>query len=182
MLWTIVLLGHFPAVMAKVQDEIDSVMHTNPTHEDLIQSLPYLTQVIQESLRLKPTFGGMVTRETLTPNEEWAGCVVPQGTKMEISIIANHRNPRTWKNPLQFDPERFASSAPPVDPFAYFPFGAGRRSCIGKHFAMQEMLLTLAYMYSAFTLTPERSSLEEVYTMPVLRPKDPVRMRVTART
>jgi cytochrome P450 len=65
----------------------------------------------------------------------------------EIVIMSTYvvqRDPRWWAEPLAFRPERFAHDAPKPVPFAYFPFGAGKRACIGRSFAQVEAAMLIA--------------------------------------
>src|SRR6185437_10195434 len=78
------------------------------------------------------------------------GVRIPRGSRLLFSPFLLHRNPRLWKNPDTFDPERFTGQPPtPVGlpKYAYIPFGAGPRSCIGARLAWAEMRTILAMLY-----------------------------------
>jgi cytochrome P450 len=64
-----------------------------------------------------------------------------------------HRHRGRWTDPDRFDPARFLPGAPPVDRFAYLPFGAGPRVCVGAQFAMTEATLVLAALVKAWRIT-----------------------------
>lgn len=103
-------------------------------YED-IDKMEGLELVFKECLRLHPSVS-MMTRRT-TKECEIGGHRVPANTMLFIPVGYNHRMPQFWKNPEQFDPERFA---PPREEhkshsFAYVPFGGGAHKCIGMHFA-----------------------------------------------
>jgi len=94
-----------------------------------------------------------------------------------------HRNPRFFSEPEGFDPDRWGSSTCQNLPrFAYFPFGGGPRQCIGASFATTEAVLILATIARRYQLV----SVEKTPVLPVpsltLRPKDPIRMGIEARS
>jgi cytochrome P450 len=71
----------------------------------------------------------------------------------DVIIIAPwllHRHEKLWRDPNAFIPQRFMAPNPPPDRFAYMPFGAGPRICIGAHFAMVEAILALAKLIGEF--------------------------------
>ncbi len=94
-----------------------------------------------------------------------------------------HRHPRYWPAPERFDPNRWSPEAAAERPkFAYFPFGGGPRICIGEQFAWTEMILTLAALARQYRLTPADSALPEIDPLITLRPKHPIRMRLSPRS
>jgi cytochrome P450 len=75
------------------------------------------------------------------------GYGVPAGADVLISPYTLHRDPRFWPQPERFDPERFAPGADSDRPrYAYIPFGAGPRFCVGNHLGMLEAVLVLAML------------------------------------
>src|SRR5690606_40598353 len=108
-----------------------------------VKSLVYLDKVISEGLRLRPS-AWAVGREVVAPFER-GGVRFEQGAQLMCSQWAMHRDPRFYRNPEAFVPERctpaFTRSLPRG---AYFPFGDGPRVCIGNHFAHLETALILA--------------------------------------
>ena len=149
--WVWYLLSQHPKVEAKLHQELDRVLDGRaPSREDL-PNLPYLSQVLNETLRLYPPVWGF-SRET-TQTEKLSGYTVPAGSTLNIVPYVMHRHPDFWDEPEKFDPERFAPEREAGrHPFAYIPFGAGPRQCIGKHTALLEAQLVVAGIAQHFTL------------------------------
>ena len=82
------------------------------------------------------------------------GVVVPRGTDVVINLPGLHRHPDVWENPNQYDPLRFhLSNAEGRDPYAYLPFAAGHRNCIGQNFALNEMRVVISTIVNKFHLS-----------------------------
>jgi enediyne biosynthesis protein E7 len=141
--WTWYLLSTHPAAADAIHAEAVSVLGDRiPDHEDLAR-LPYTTTVIQETMRLYPPVWGL-TRKSVAA-DEIDGYRVPAGADVMISPYTLHRHPAFWPEPDEFRPERFASSAMPASHrYAYIPFGAGPRVCVGSHLGMMEATLIAA--------------------------------------
>ncbi|MFD0937648.1 cytochrome P450, partial [Methylobacterium trifolii] len=149
------LLKH-PDALAQARAEVDAVFGAGPpTVEDLAR-LPYVEQVLQETLRLWPTAPAFA----LSPRAETrlAGryAVTPEDVLM-VLVPMLHRDPAAWGADAEtFRPERFArADAEQLPPNAWKPFGTGVRSCIGRGFAMQEAHLVLAMVLHRFDLTAD---------------------------
>ena len=149
--WAFYLLSQHPDPAAKLHAELDRVLAGRaPTLEDLAQ-LPYTRLVIDEVLRMYPPAFG-ITRASLGP-DVIGGYRVPAKASVTMLTWNAHYDPRFWDAPERFDPERFLperSSGRP--PFAYLPFGAGPRQCIGNIFALNEAQLLLASIAQRYTL------------------------------
>jgi len=177
--WTFYLLSKHPIVARRVRDELSRVLRgRTPTVED-IPHLPYLTMVIEESMRLYPPVW-LISR---TPNEddEIGGYLIPAGSMVLVSKYVVHRHPAFWENPDGFDPERFTPERVAARPrHAYFPFSAGPRKCIGDGFGVMEMqlvLVTVLQQYQldlvpGFPIVPQPGiTLRQKYGLPMfLRP------------
>ena len=77
------------------------------------------------------------------------------GQAKDVILIAPwllHRHEKLWRDPNAFIPQRFMPPSPPPERFAYMPFGAGPRICIGAHFALVEATLALAKLVGAFRI------------------------------
>lgn len=152
--WAWYLLCQHPEVYQKVQQEVDSVLAgRTPTYDDLAH-LPYCLQVFKETMRLYPP--APVVREALH-DIEIDGYLVPKGYTIYIMPYILHRKAEYFPDPETFDPERFTPEREKQLPrYAYLPFGAGPRICIGNHFALMEGHLLLATLAGrvTFTLVP----------------------------
>jgi len=102
-----------------------------------------------------------------------ADVAVKAGTTVVMSQWVMHRNPRLWKDPLAFDPDRFLPAAEEARPrFAYFPFGGGPRQCIGDQFAWMEGVLVLAAVLQKFSPALIDAAFKaEIHPMITLRPR-----------
>ena len=108
-----------------------------------------LRAVFEEALRLYPP-AAMLSRQAIA-DDELAGVHIPAGAVITVSPYVLHRRRGLWDNPDAFDPSRFLGERRDrIDRFAYIPFGAGPRVCIGMAFAMQEGIILLANLLRAF--------------------------------
>jgi cytochrome P450 len=177
--FTCYLLGAHPLVQQEVQRELDAVLGPAlPRAEDLAK-LTYTTMVIKEAMRLYPS--GHATMRIAAADDHIAGHTIPAGAVVIISPWVTHRHPTFWPDPQAFDPGRFEPSVESARPrYAYLPFGAGPRVCIGQHFAMAELTAAVAVLLSCCTLetdpTPPALTLDTT-----LRPADAVPCAVTPR-
>ena len=168
--WTWYLLARNPDAARRLREELAQVLNGRlPTVADVPQ-LPYTKMVIEESMRLLPPVWSL-SREAIA-DDEIGGYRIPAGSTVVMSQYLTHRHPDFWEDPEAFSPERFAPErAKERHRFAYFPFGAGPRLCIGNNFAMLEaqlLLATIAQQYE-LDLVPEHPvELEPLIT---LRPK-----------
>jgi cytochrome P450 len=182
--WTWYLLSQNPEAEAKLHAELDTVLgtgqaHRLPTLADYPQ-LRYTEQVFAESMRLYPpawAMGRMSTQAvTLGPYS------IPPGAHFFMSQYMISRTPEFYPDPLRFDPDRFTSEAKAARPrFAYFPFGAGSRQCIGESFAWMEGVLAIATIASHWRMQYLGSAPPIPQAKITLRPRDPMMMRLTPR-
>ena len=147
--WTWYLLARHPEAAAIMSSEAAGVLGDRPPEHADLTRLPYTTMVIQEAMRLYPPVWGL-PRKALRP-DEIGGYQVPAGADVMISPYTLHRHPGFWADPGQFRPERFEPSAPgPAHRYAYIPFGAGPRVCVGSHLGMMEATLVAAMVARRF--------------------------------
>ena len=154
-----------PRVMKKVQAEIREVIQ-NKDHitEDDIERLEYLKMVIKESFRITPLVPLLVPREA-SKDVKIAGYDIPKKTWIHVNIWAVHMNPRVWKDPEAFIPERFMDNE--IDyrgaNFELLPFGSGRRMCPGMGMGLALVHLTLINLLYRFDWNlPEGMKAEDV--------------------
>ncbi|MBS0470709.1 MAG: cytochrome P450 [Proteobacteria bacterium] len=142
--WTLYLLSQFPEIDERVAAEARAA-EGDPAR------MPYARQVIEESLRLYPP-APFVSRDSVGPDR--VGPVEIRGkTSVLISPWLIQRHRKLWDDPDYFDPDRFSPERrDKIHRFAYLPFGAGPRICIGMGFAMQEALIALGAIVSRWRL------------------------------
>jgi cytochrome P450 len=176
--WTLYLLSHSPEWRERAEEEAERVF--DPRRPASFEQCEILRAVFEEALRLYPPVA-MLAREAIA-DDEILGRRVPAGTVVAISPYVLHRRRGLWENPDAFDPSRFLGERRErIDRFAYIPFGAGPRVCIGMPFAMQEAIIILANFLRAF-----RFELVAGYSvMPqqrvTLRPRGGMKMHVWRR-
>jgi unspecific monooxygenase len=146
--WSLYLLASSPAEQERVADEVRAIDLAPDSAADALAKLPYTKAVVNEALRLYPPAFALA-RMAIAPDR--LGHVdVPRGALVMMSPWVLHRHLRLWKEPDAFNPSRFLGEAPPAHRFAYMPFGAGPRICIGAQLALTEACLVLAKMIQRF--------------------------------
>jgi cytochrome P450 len=178
--WSWYLLGRSPEAEKKFHAELDTVLgDRDATFADLPR-LKFTEQILKESMRLYPPAYGL-GREAIN-DCEIGNYYVPAGTQVFMFQWATHRDARFFDQPLEFRPARWTPEFEARLPkYAYFPFGAGPRICIGASFAMMEMILVLATIgrRSRLELLPDHPV--ETYPAMSLRPREGVKVVVRAR-
>ena len=141
--WTWCLLARNPDAADRLHAELKCVLNGRlPTLDDL-PLLNYTGKIFREVLRLYPP-AWIIGREAVT-DYQLGGVSVPAGSTLLMSPYATHRDPRFWDNPEEFNPDRWTEGSSSIRPkFAFYPFGAGTRVCVGEHFAMMEGVLLIA--------------------------------------
>ncbi len=149
--WVWFLLSQHPEVEAKVHEELDRVLEGRaPTSADYF-NLTYTKMVFQETLRMYAPVWTMGRRAT--SDVHIGGYLVPKGSAVMMSPYVLGRDARFYNHPNIFDPERWRGDAALSRPkYAYFPFGAGPRLCIGEAFAWMEGVLLVATLAQKFRL------------------------------
>ncbi len=147
--WVLHLLSHHGDAEHKLRAEYASVLGgRNPTPADL-PNLPYSRMVIDETLRLYPPT--WILSRVLVGPDKLGDYELPAGATVALSPYVTHRHPAFWLNPESFDPERFRpEEAERRHKFAYVPFLAGPRQCIGNNFALMEMQIVLPMILQRF--------------------------------
>jgi cytochrome P450 len=174
--WAIYCLAKNPEVYAAVEREVDALGGA-PTFAD-VERLPLTLRVFKEALRLYPPVP-LFARQTQTPTT-LDGCALRAGTVAMVCPWALHRRPELWPDPERFDPARFLPEAEAKRPrYAWLPFGAGPRTCIGMAFATIEGQLVLASLLRHARFEPLADEVPEVSA--TLRPLHGMPMRVRLR-
>lgn len=150
--WTMTELARHPMVMKKAQDEVRNVASSlGKVEESHLQHLHYLKAVIKETMRLHPPVPLLVPRESMEKCN-LDGYEIPAKTRVLINTYAIGRDPTSWENPLQYNPERFMDKNIEVkdQDFRFLPFGGGRRGCPGYSFGLATVEIALARLLYHF--------------------------------
>ncbi|MBH8571755.1 cytochrome P450 [Nostocaceae cyanobacterium CENA369] len=154
--WALYWIHRSPRVRDRLLLELDSLgENADPTS---IISLPYLSAVCHEALRIYPTQLFTFPRLVESPIEVM-GYELNPGTILIGNIYSTHQREDLYPKPKEFQPERFLEKQ--FSPYEFLPFGGGSRVCIGGNFALFEMKLVLATILSSYQLAlvsqrPER--------------------------
>jgi cytochrome P450 len=178
--WTWYLLAQHPEVEQRLHEELDRMLGGRIPAADDAANLPYTRMVLAESMRLYPPAWAIGRRavETFTIG----GYTIPKGTVVLFSQYLLQRDARFFDRPDQFDPDRWLPGRQRDRPkFAYFPFGAGTRVCIGEPFAWMEGILVLATLARTWRLVALDTTPVPLQPVITLRPARPIRMRVLSR-
>ncbi|XP_027345087.1 licodione synthase-like [Abrus precatorius] len=152
--WTIAELFNNPKVLKKAQEEVDKVTgNERLVCEADSPNLPYIHAIIKETMRLHPPIPMIMRKgvEDCVVN----GNIIPKGSLVCVNIWAMGRDPKIWKNPLEFRPERFLEiEANDIDikgqHFELLPFGSGRRGCPGMPLAARELPTIIGALIQCF--------------------------------
>jgi len=178
--WTWYLLARHPDVEAKLLEELRRALAGRVPLATDLPKLPYTEMIIREAIRLFPPAPAFARQpiEDVTVGE-WE---IPKGSLITVSAYALHRDQLFFPEPEQFNPDRFAPGwEDRISRFAYLPFGAGPRVCIGNGFAMMEARLVLATVAQRCKLLLESNAEIAPKQLVTLRPSHAVRMRVERR-
>jgi len=178
--WTWYLLSQHPDAQRRVEEEIDTVLAGRaPEYADLV-NLPFTRMVVDEALRLYPP-AWIFSRQALA-DDQVSGYHVPRGWIVFVVPWVLHRLPALWDDPERFDPDRFSQEKSANRPkFAYLPFGAGPRQCIGNQFALIEAQLIVATLAQQYRLLLVPGHEVEPQPLITLRPRFGMSMIIDRR-
>jgi len=184
--WTWYLLSGNPAQADWLHEELDSLLAGRAPSVEDIADLPRTRAVVHEALRLFPPawiFGRVAMTDL-----DVAGWQLPKGSIILTSQYAMHRDPRYWDSALAFKPQRwiddagqFSEKAPGQPRGAWFPFGYGKRKCIGDQFALTEATLVLATLAQRWQPTLVPGTPVKPFGAVTLRPADGMPMTLRRR-
>ena len=162
--FTLYLVAEHPEVEQKIHEELNNVLAGGPMSLAALGELNYLDMVLKESMRLLPVTT-VLTRQTAAA-VELGGYSLPKNRLILFAPWVLQRDPAYWDDPLEFRPNRFDPTAEHLIPkYAYLPFSAGPRVCIGNTFAMMQMKINLAMIWQAWHLsTPPNYEFEPIYS------------------
>ena len=178
--WAWYLLARHPEVEARFHAELDHKLAGRSPGSDDVEALPYTRMIMDETLRLYSPVATMA--RDAVKDTDVDGYAVPAGSIVTVTPYITHRHPEFWSRPGSFYPEHFAPEAVEARPrYAYYPFGAGPRVCLGKHFALLEAALVLAEVGQRYRLSLASDEPIGVRWSGTLRPERDVPMVLEPR-
>lgn len=175
---TLLQLALEPRWQTILREEITDQQHGEaPSAEDIPQ-LVWTDRFLRESMRLFPGAHGM--NRSTRADEIVGGYHVPEGSWLEVSVWGIHHSAAVWHQPDVFDPRRFdvpAGQFAGGHRYAWMPFGAGPRACIGMQIAMLEIPIVLAAVLQAFVLETPLTSIP-VHAAITLQPTGPLPLQL----
>ncbi|XP_058443129.1 cytochrome P450 4c3-like [Malaya genurostris] len=182
--WILLLLGAEPTIQDRIVEEIDRIMDGDrerfPSMKEL-NEMKYLECCIKEGLRLYPSVP-LIARK-LTEDVQIEDYTIPAGTTAMIVVYQLHRNPEVFPNPDKFNPDNFLpENCRGRHPYAYIPFSAGPRNCIGQKFAVLEEKSIISAVLRKYRIeaVDRRENLTLLGEL-ILRPKDGLRIKISRR-
>lgn len=178
--WTWYVLSQNPEAEARLHAEVDSVLSGRPPEVADMPRLPFVRQVITESLRLYPPF--WILKRIAVEEFQLGDYTIPAGSAILLNTWQLHHDPRWYPDPWRFDPDRMTPEAQATrDRYTFVPFAAGPRECIGEHFAWMEMTLVLATLSQKWRLRLAPGQVVTPVAKVSLRPKGGMPMMVEGR-
>lgn len=175
--WAFYLIDRNPEVADRLREEAQRVLGDRlPRFEDLY-ALEYTGMVVEETMRLYPPVW-MLSRIAQGP-DSIAGYRIPAGADVVVCPYTLHRHPGFWDSPERFDPERFSRERRAQRPrYAYIPFGAGPRFCVGNHLGMMEAVFVIVMVMRELRLVLPHGASVVPEPMLSLRVRGGLRMSV----
>ncbi|MEU3407396.1 cytochrome P450 [Streptomyces sp. NPDC006670] len=149
--WLFHEVGSRPDIERRLHAELDEVLGSRPVTFDDLPKLVFTQNLVRETLRLRSP-AWILMRQAARPGVLLGGVKIPDGTELLFSPLTLHRDPELYPNPMEFDPDRWLTADPRG--WAFLPFGAGPRKCIGDHFALTEMATVVATIAARWRLRP----------------------------
>ncbi|WP_336362457.1 cytochrome P450 [Halalkalicoccus salilacus] len=178
--YTWYLLSENPDAERRFHEELDAVLGDGPPTVADARTLEYTGRVLTEAMRLYPPVYTLF-RESVDP-VELAGYELPAGSLFMLPQWGVHRDPRWYDEPERFDPDRWLPERAAERPrFAYFPFGGGSRSCIGRQFSLLEATLILGTIGRNYRLERVDEGPLDLRASLTMHPANGMEMRVRER-
>lgn len=178
--WALYLLSQAPETREALEAEVDAAGADLAEAALAGNKLALTRAVIEEAMRLYPPVPSL-SRTALADDKVGGRCFIPKGALVVISPYLLHRHETLWPEPDRFHPERFLPGArETIERYAYLPFGAGPRVCIGQQFAMIEASVVLATLLRTLRFRHAGEAPMPVHHV-TLRPQHGMPMRVMPR-
>jgi len=178
--WCWYLLSQSPDVEAKLHAELDEVLGDRLPNFADVAKLPYTRAIFDETVRLYPPVP-ILSRQA-SEDDTIRKKHIPKGSLMLVVPWLLHRHKKLWDQPDTFIPERFLPGAPnKPNKFAYLPFSAGPRVCLGKSFGIVESVLSIAILAQRYRLTLPKGTKVFHECRLTLRPKGSLPMQLEKR-
>ncbi|XP_021567604.1 cytochrome P450 4B1 isoform X3 [Carlito syrichta] len=177
--WFLYCMALYPEHQQRCREEALEILGDRDAFQwDDLGKMTYLTMCIKESFRLYPPVP-QVYRQLSKPVTFVDGRSLPAGSLISLHIYALHRNSAVWPDPEVFDPLRFSpENVSRRHPFAFMPFSAGPRNCIGQQFAMNEMKVVTALCLLRFEFSLDPSRLPIKIPQLILRSKNGIHLHL----
>jgi len=178
--WALQLLALSPAIQQQAHEEARTALGDRPAALEHLDAMPLTRRILEESMRLYPPVG-MLAREVLA-DDQLGGRDIHANDVIFLPLYALHRHALLWDQPNSFNPDHFLPKASKArDRYAYLPFGAGPRVCVGANFAMMQAQIILATLLARFHFAPGPGPLPKPTMLMTVRPDTGINLRVTAR-
>jgi cytochrome P450 len=178
--WMCHLLATHPEIQARLRREAAEVLGERRATAADYPELRYTEGVVNETLRLYPPVA-MIGREALV-DVELGGFRIDKGTAVWPAPWITHRDPQLWNMPLDVRPERWASeNREQLPKHAFLPFGGGPHNCVGRMYAMMEMVLGIATIVRRFELEPVPGNEPHPFPGYTIRPEPGVTVKLVPR-
>ena len=178
-------LARNPDMRARMEKELNEVWPEGfPVDISILNKLEYMHAFLKEVLRVGPPFTIMLPRKAQRKHK-LVDINMPEGTYVALHFFAAHVNPKYYKNPEKFDPDRFLRKDPEEgfhkEPFAFMGFSAGPRNCVGQHFAMMEAKIFLGKMLRRFEFKLPADYKLEMFQAEFYEPRHPLLFHLTPK-
>jgi len=156
------ILARHPEIQEKIYEEVMSkIDHYGDVCHEMLSDLPYLDQFINEILRMYSPVP--FVERSCNKDIVCEGIHIPKGTLISVSPYALHYSEEYYTDPYTFNPDRWnAENKAKLDPFAFMPFGAGPRNCVGMRFALEEIKMVLCSLVKDFRFFPVEETPEKL--------------------